>query len=251
MNYDGSTLNVTITDTVTLASASQSYTVNIPVDRRRQARLRRLHRRHGRPDRRPEHPELDLHAAGQPDQHGQVRIDQQLRRPDRRAGTTPRWAAIPGPATAWSSPAAPTSTARQPVHRHGPAALRAEPVVLGYAGDGIGAGSSLEAAKVLYFDRFPSWDRITFGERVRRHRDHAHGGHQLFRLRRATWPRRPLGPGRCSYDRRLRRRTWDTPRSIDCVRAGRPRDRGANLRSSPASDVAAALGATLRQRHSI
>ena len=30
MNYDGSTLNVTITDTNTLASASQSYSVNIP-----------------------------------------------------------------------------------------------------------------------------------------------------------------------------------------------------------------------------
>src|SRR5271163_1565815 len=30
MNYDGSTLNVTITDTNTLATASQSYSVNIP-----------------------------------------------------------------------------------------------------------------------------------------------------------------------------------------------------------------------------
>ena len=30
MKYDGATLNVTITDTSTLASASQSYAVNIP-----------------------------------------------------------------------------------------------------------------------------------------------------------------------------------------------------------------------------
>ena len=45
MSYDGTTLNVTITDTSTLASATQSYTVNIPAIGGRQAGLRRLHRR--------------------------------------------------------------------------------------------------------------------------------------------------------------------------------------------------------------
>jgi hypothetical protein len=47
MTYDGTTLQVTITDTTTLAAATQSYTVNIPASWRQHG-LRGLYRRHRR-----------------------------------------------------------------------------------------------------------------------------------------------------------------------------------------------------------
>ena len=53
-------LQVTITDTVTLAAATQNYTVDIPDDRRRQHGLCWVHRRHGWLDGRADGSQLDV-----------------------------------------------------------------------------------------------------------------------------------------------------------------------------------------------
>ena len=44
--YDGATLTMTITDTATTASFTASKVINIPGNRRRECRLRRLHCRY-------------------------------------------------------------------------------------------------------------------------------------------------------------------------------------------------------------
>ena len=60
LSYDGITLTVVITDTVTNATATQTYTVDIPATRRRHDRLCRVYRRLWRRNRHPADSELDL-----------------------------------------------------------------------------------------------------------------------------------------------------------------------------------------------
>ena len=80
MNYNGSTLNVTITDLDTDASASQSYSVNIPAVVGSQNAFVGFTGGNGRTDLHPGDPQLDLHA-GADHQYRRVRIDQRFRRP--------------------------------------------------------------------------------------------------------------------------------------------------------------------------
>ena len=97
MNYNGSTLNVTITDTATLGFGLAVLQREHPERGRQLDGIRRLHRRHGRADLDTGDPQLDVHARPAPRSAPPTSNRSTTSSRPLRAGITPRCPGSPGP----------------------------------------------------------------------------------------------------------------------------------------------------------